>query len=87
MIEHYYNDRWLLDVYQWDLEDSDKEVLNWGDYIVDNKCSIRYASRNFGVAKSTLHRNLHKRLPNLSYELYKCVCKQLKVNYRKYFIS
>lgn len=85
MLEHYYNDRYLLDVFKWDLTDRDYEVLSWGDYIVDNKCSIRYASCNLGVAKSTLHENLHKKLPKLSFELYECVVRQLSKNYKRYF--
>lgn len=81
----YWNDKWLLDIDIYDLTDKDELILKCGDYIYENKCSIRYASRNLGVAKSTLHVYVSKRLRSISYELYQCVHRQLEINYKKYF--
>lgn len=49
-------------------------------YLVDNRCSIRTCAKNMGYSKSTLHRQIHTKLRGQSYELYRCVLKQLKLN-------
>ena len=83
--QEYYENYLMDDVLLWELTDKDKEILNSAIYIVDNGCSIRECSRNFGISKSQLHRDIHSKIKRISYELYQCVVKQLKVNKRRYF--
>lgn len=75
-----YYDNYLLDMYTWQLSEIDKRILNTGIWIVENLCSIRQCSKEFGISKSQIHRDIHNKLKNISYELYKCVLKQFKAN-------
>lgn len=61
---------------------NDKELaLLYASYgIVEYKYTIREAAMNYGFAKSTLHRNIHRDLRYLSPDLYKAVQKQMKKN-------
>lgn len=80
-MDEYYCGYLLEDcIYEWSLSGRQKLVLDVGIWIVDNKVSIRRCSRDMLVSKSTVHRMIHKELPKLSHELYKCVIKQLKLN-------
>lgn len=82
----YYENYQLNDgVYIFFLSNSDKQVLDEAIWLVDNKVSIRQVSKEFGRTKSSVHRDIHTRLRNLSFELYCCVLKQLKKNKSKYF--
>lgn len=83
--QEYYENYLMDDTLLWELSDKDKEILNSAIYIVDNCCSIRECSKNFGISKSQLHRDIHSKVKKISYELYQCVIKQLKVNKRRYF--
>lgn len=67
------------------LSSDDKEVLDEGIWIVDNKTSIRKTSKEFCKSKSSLHRDVSVRLRDLSFELYMCVKRQLSDNKKKYF--
>lgn len=80
----YYNGYLLDDIYSWELTVEDKELLNACVWLVDNAHSIRTTATNFCIPKSTLHSNIHSKLPKLSYELYNCVKRQLKVNKDKH---
>lgn len=85
MISGSYYGNYLLDIYEWELSDKDKEILDVVIWIVDNRCSIRQASKEFVISKSSIHRNVHKRLKVISYELYRCVLRQFEMNKRRYF--
>ena len=67
------------------LSSDDKEVLDEGIWIVDNKTSIRKTSKEFYKSKSSVHRDVSVRLRDLSFELYMCVKRQLSDNKKKYF--
>lgn len=69
-----------LDVPEWELSNRDKRILDCACWIVDYKTSIRGCSKEFGISKSQLHRDIHNRLRKISYELYQCVKRQLKNN-------
>lgn len=86
-IDNEYYDNYMLNdtVYTWDITDKQKRCLDMAIYLVDNKCSIRKVAREFGLCKTQVHWWFSKRLKGLSYELYKCVVKQLKLNKKKYF--
>lgn len=54
--------------------------------IVDEKITIRKAAGAYQIPKSTLHWYIHNKLKGQSYELYKCVCKQLNMNWNNKFL-
>lgn len=82
----YYENYLLNDIEQWELTTKDKEILDRAIFIVDNRCSIRQCSKEFCISKSQLHRDIHNKLRKISYELYKCVTRQLLLNKRRYFV-
>lgn len=49
-------------------------------YIIENKATVRAAARQFGVSKSTVHKDLTERLPRLSPALYRQVRELLDLN-------
>lgn len=64
------------------LELSSKEtnLLDACVYMVSCRSTIRKTAENFCISKSTLHRNIHDKLPSICYELYRCVLSILKSN-------
>lgn len=82
----YYEGYQLNDyIQEWMLSDKGKLVLSCGIWIVDNRASIRQCSKEMMLSKSTVHRYIKQELPQISYELYKCVLRQLVINKKKYF--
>ena len=49
-------------------------------YIIENQSTVRSAAAQFGVSKSTVHKDLTERLPRISPSLYKQVRHLLDVN-------
>ena len=49
-------------------------------YIIENQSTVRSAAAQFGVSKSTVHKDLTERLPRISPALYKQVRHLLDVN-------
>lgn len=79
-----YNEYELSDVCNvWNFNNIDIRTLESAIWIVENKTSLRRTCREFMISKSQLHRDMNTRLKKLSYELYLCVRKQLKVNRSK----
>ena len=50
-----------------------KRVLMLAHYIVETKDTVRGAAKKFGVSKSTVHKDLSKRLPQCNALLFKQV--------------
>ena len=42
-------------------------------YIIENRATVRAAARQFGVSKSTVHKDLTERLPHVNPGLYRQV--------------
>ena len=62
-----------------------KEILEYralklGEYIVENKATVRSAAKKFGVSKSTVHKDVSERLRNINLSLYEEVKDVLKIN-------
>lgn len=77
----YYNGYQLDEPNQtYELKDKDIQILDIGQVIIERHLSIRAASREFSVPKSTIHHRIHSNLRTLSYECYSLVCKQLDWN-------
>ena len=49
-------------------------------YIIENQSTVRSAAAQFGVSKSTVHKDLTERLPRINPALYKQVRHLLDVN-------
>ena len=48
----------------------EERVLLLANYIIDTKCTVRAAAKNFGISKSTVHKDLTERLEEISQGLY-----------------
>ncbi len=49
-------------------------------YIIDNKATVRAAAKNFGISKSTVHKDLTDRLRHYNLTLYRQVKDILDMN-------
>ena len=50
-------------------------------YILDNKCTLRYAAKHFNVSKSTIHKDISIRLKKYNIRLYHMVKEILDYNF------
>lgn len=55
-------------------------AVRLGEYIVENKATVRSAAKKFGVSKSTVHKDVSERLKDINVSLYKQVRNILKIN-------
>ena len=55
-------------------------AVELGEYIVENKATVRSAARKFGVSKSTVHKDVSERLRRCNLSLYREVQKVLDHN-------
>ncbi len=51
-----------------------------GEYILEHKATVRAAAAWFGISKSTVHKDVSQRLPELSPSLYEGVKEILTLN-------
>lgn len=51
-----------------------------GEYIIENKATVRKAAKKFGVSKSTVHKDVSERLKYIDPKLYKEVKTVLEIN-------
>ena len=58
----------------------EERVLRIGENIVSNNATVRQAAKEFGVSKSTAHKDAADRLPVINMELAKKVRSILDVN-------
>ena len=49
-------------------------------YIIENRATVRSAARQFGISKSTVHKDLTERLEKVNPGLYRQVRKLLEIN-------
>lgn len=57
-----------------------KRVLDLSCYIAERKATVRQAAKFFGVSKSTVHKDVTERLPNINHSLYREVKRILQIN-------
>lgn len=48
----------------------ESRVLEIAEYTLKTKSDIRRSAKKFGVSKSTVHKDLSKRLPQIDFKLY-----------------
>lgn len=51
--------------------DIELRVINEAKYMIETKQTIRQIAKEFGVSKSTVHKDLKERLRNINYSLFK----------------
>ena len=51
-----------------------------GEYMVRNSATVRAAAKHFGISKSTVHKDIRTRLPELDRTLFRRVEKLLEIN-------
>lgn len=52
-------------------EEIENRILEEARYIIDNHATLRQAAKNFGVSKSTVHKDITERLSDYSFTLSK----------------
>lgn len=58
----------------------DDREIKLGQYIIENKSTVRAAARKFGISKSTVHKDVSEKLPKTHPKLYNEVKKVLEYN-------
>lgn len=58
----------------------EERVINLAQYIIDSKDTVRGTAKKFGISKSTVHKDVTKRLPNINLALAQEVRKVLDEN-------
>ena len=62
------------------MEYYDKRAILLGEYIVNNKATVRAAAAAFGISKSTVHMDVSQRLRKINAGLYRQVREILDIN-------
>ena len=55
-------------------------AIELGEYIVQNKATVRAAAKRFGISKSTVHKDVSQRLRYIDQSLYRDVKCILEIN-------
>lgn len=62
------------------LTNIDERVRDVASYILENQSTVRAAAKEFGISKSTVHKDMTERLPRLDPALYRQVRALLDIN-------
>ena len=58
----------------------EERAIEIANYIIQEKATIRQTAKKFGVSKSTVHKDITERLPQVNHALALCARKVLDVN-------
>ena len=58
----------------------EERAVEIGTYIVETNATVRQTAKKFGVSKSTVHKDITERLPEINHSLALCARKVLDVN-------
>lgn len=58
----------------------EERAVELGEYIIEHKATVRGTAKQFGVSKSTVHKDVSERLRKLNPQLYAEVKQVLDVN-------
>ena len=61
-------------------DDLEKRAQELAVYLIENRTTIRAAAKQFGISKSTVHKDLSERLPGCNRSLYVQVKALLDLN-------
>lgn len=77
----FYYEGYEITVPKYELNKEETHVLEACVWLVDNRTTIRQTAINMEYSPTTFWRRIHNRCKELSPELYKVVCRQLKENH------
>ena len=60
--------------------DIEERACDLAAYIIENKTTVRAAAKQFGISKSTVHKDVTERLEKVNPELYRQVRSLLDIN-------
>ena len=58
----------------------EERAIELGEYIIENKATVRSTAKKFGVSKSTVHKDVAQRLQYVDPQLYRKVKDILEIN-------
>ena len=58
----------------------EERAVELGEYIIENKATVRNAAKKFGISKSTVHMDVSERLKKVNPQLYTQVKAILEIN-------
>ena len=58
----------------------EERACDLAEYIIEHKATVRSAALQFGISKSTVHKDLTERLPRINPALYRQVRQLLDIN-------
>lgn len=58
----------------------EERAVELGNYILENRTTVRKAASKFGISKSTVHKDVSERLRSVNPQLYCQVRKILEIN-------
>ena len=58
----------------------EKRVILLSDYIIETKSTVRQTAKKFGVSKSTVHKDIVERLPQINKSMAEVAKEVLEVN-------
>lgn len=58
----------------------EERAVELGEYIIENKTTVRAAAKKFGISKSTVHKDVAQRLKAIDPQLYRKVKAVLDYN-------
>lgn len=64
-------------------EQPTQRAVMLGQYIIENRATVRSAAKKFGISKSTVHKDVSERLKKENPMLYKEVKNILEINKRE----
>ena len=63
-------------------KDQERAII-LGEYIIKNKATVRTTAKQFGISKSTVHKDVSEKLKKIHPHLYKLVKEVLEENKRE----
>ena len=61
-------------------EDLEQRACDLAVYMIENRATVRAAAKQFGISKSTVHKDLTERLPWINKSLHQQVLEILAIN-------
>lgn len=62
------------------VQDIEERAIILGRFILENKATVRAVAKQFGVSKSTVHKDITEKLPIICPQMYPEVKKILEIN-------
>ncbi len=63
-----------------ELDNNKERAVILGEYIIDNKATVRACAKVFGISKSTVHKDVAQKLKTIRPQLFKEVKEILEIN-------